>query len=504
MPLTKVTFAPGVVKDDTPLASEGTWVDADWIRFRRGQAQTMGGWELATVETVTGKARGAKAWADLTGEPILGIGTHSKLYAYYGGGLYDVTPSGFTAGLEDGTGGAGYGTGTYSTGTYSTSSAGDYLPLVWSIDNFGENMLAVPRGGTLYQWDASTPSTIAAAVSGAPAKIETMFVTPEAIIVACGATDSGSTYDPMLVRWSDQQSATTWTASDSNLAGEEALANGTKIVRGLVSRGQNLIWTDTALYGMQYLQDSGLVFDFQLLGTGCGLIGANAAAEKDGIAFWLSNSGQFYLYSGGGPQVIDCPVRRYVFDNLAPSQEEKIFCWVNSQFNEVWWVYPDTRDGDEVSRYVAFNFVERHWTIGTINRTAWVDAGVWPHPVGIGADGYLWFHERGITANGGNLSASLTSGFFDLGDGENLVAVRRIVPDFDDQQGAVSMAFKTRLWPNGAETDHGPYTATPTTEKLDMRVTGRQMAVSLSSDAIGSFWRAGALRYDIVPSGSRR
>ena len=504
MPLTKVSFKAGIVKDDAPLASEGGFIDADKVRFRQGMAQTVGGWERASGQQFSGICRGLHAWAGNDGAPRVGIGTHSALWVFYGGGLYSITPVGLAAGLADGTGGSGYGTGTYGTGTYGTPSATDYYPRTWSLANWGEYLLASPRGGTVYEWTGST-GTPAAAVANAPAKVGCMWVTAERIVMCGGSTEFGSAvYNPMMLRWSDQENNTAWTPSAANQAGDLVLSQGGRIVRGLASRKTNLVWTDTALYSVSYLGDPLLVYGMELLGVGCGLIGANAAVEVNGAAYWLSSSGEFFAYTGGAPAVIPCPVKRYVSDNLSWVQADKVYAGSNSANNEVWWFYPDRRDGNECSRYVAYNYVENHWTVGTWDRTAWADAGVWQHPIATSVDGYLYFHERLASADGGPITAFLESAPSDIGDGDALMAVLRVVPDFEDMQGGLSLTLRGRQFPAGAEREFGPFTVLPATEKIDLRATARQMALRIDSASAPSFWRLGAVRLDMTQTGSRR
>ncbi|MBP2311881.1 hypothetical protein [Azospirillum soli] len=502
MPLTSLTIAPGIVTDETPTAAEGRYTAADKVRFRDGRPEVVGGWEAAITSKVTGVCRGLHVWSDNSGAPHVGIGTHSKLHVYVGGGLYDITPPALAAGNVDGTGGQGYGTGTWNTGTYGTASSVEYFPRTWSLDNWGEYLVGNPRGGGVYQWTGNT-GTPAALVTNAPTQATCLFVTPQRHLVLCGTTEEGTgTFNPMLVRWSDQENNTVWTSSATNQAGEQPLAGGGRIVRGLVGRGENLIFTDDGLHSMRF--DPSFVFTFQALGSKCGLIGPNAVAMKDGAAFWMSNSGQFYVYQGGAPQVLPCPVRRHVFDNLSFVQADKVYAGVNSVANEVWWFYPDRRDGNEVSRYVAYNYAEGLWSIGTWMRTAWADAGALPSPIAIDLDGSVYFHERGQSANGGAIAASLESGFVDIGDGDTLMHVKRIVPDFKGLVGGVDVSLVSRPWPQGSETTSGPYTIASTTQKVDCRVTGRQIAFRLESNSAPSFWRLGDMRVEMQATGARR
>jgi hypothetical protein len=504
MALTKLEFRAGIVKDDSALATEGGWVDGDKVRFRAGRPQTVGGWERVTVTAIEGICRGLHAWAGLDGISRAAIGTHSHLYAYYGGGLYDVTPVGLAVGLVSSLGGTGYGTGAYGEGTFGAVSTSDFLPRTWSLSNWGEHLLANPRRGSLYEWTGGLASP-ATQVLNSPDEVGSHFVSAERIVVCCGATEYGGTdFDPMLLWWSDQEDNTNWTPSATNQAGFLSLTHGGRIVRGLASRGRNLIWTDTSLIGLNYLGDPTLVFGQEMLGQGCGLIGANAVCEKDGSAFWMSGSGEFYQFTGGRAEPIPCPVRRHVFDNLDWAQAEKVYCGYNGSNAEVWWFYPDSRDGDECSRYVAYCYQDQAWTVGTWDRTAWIDGGVLENPLAASSDGYLYWHERGQTADGGPITAYLESAPSDVDDGDQLLAVLRVVPDFEDMAGGLSLSFLCRPWPTATLTTHGPYDVLTTTEKIDLRLTARQIALRIDSASAPSFWRLGAVRADLRPTGSKR
>lgn len=504
MPLAKIEFRAGVVKDDSPLAAEGGFVDADKVRFRQGRAQTIGGWQKVTGGAVTGLCRGLHSWAGNDGVNRVGIGTHAALWAYTDGGLYDITPVGLAAGLSSGLGGSGYGVGTYGSGTYGSSVLTEYFARTWSLASWGEHLLASPRAGALYEWDLNT-GTPAVLIATAPLNIGSMFVTSERIVVACGAVEyAGVTYDPLLVRWCDQEDNTNWTPSATNLAGEFPLSSGGRIVRGLAGRKVNLIWTDTSLYAMSFLGDPLLVYGFDLLGQGCGLIGPNAVAEKDGSAFWMTRSGTFYTFTGGSPTPLNCPLQRYVVDNLDFVQADKVYAGTNSANNEVWWFYPDLRDGDECSRYVAYNYLENTWTCGAWDRTAWADAGVLQYPLATDTAGSLYYHEIGHTADGGPITAYLESAPADVGDGDTLMSVLRLVPDFEDLSGGLTLTLKGRLFPVATETAYGPYTVLGTTEKIDVRLTARQVALRIDSASAPSFWRLGALRADLRDTGSKR
>lgn len=499
--LTKIPFSPGIRRDDAPLAVEGAWVDADHIRFVDGRPQVIGGWETVTTARVGGRCRGLHGWADNAGGVRVALGTHTGLYALSGGDLTNITPAGLAAGAADGTGGAGYGTGAYGRGAFGAASAAAFYPRTWTLDNWGEHLVACPRGGPLYQWRLSG---VAVPITGAPATAAGIFVTSERILVAYGAAGADGVADPMLIRWSDQEDNTAWTPAPTNAAGDFRLAAGSRIVRALPARGQSLVWTDAALYAMRFLGDAEMIHSFTLLGAGCGLIGPNAAVEKDGAAYWLGNNGQFYVFTGGAPQPIPCPVRRHVCDHLALAQADKIVAGTVAAFNEVWWFYPDARDGTEVSRYAALNTTDGTWTIGSFDRTAWRDAGVLPHPIGVASDGSLYYHERLASANGGALSWHLESAPLDGEDGERLVHLAAIIPDFDGLEGGCTVEVVSRLSPRGPEQRQVIGTVGPDTVKLDCRVTARQIALRLSGAAAPAAGRLGALAFDLRGAGARR
>jgi hypothetical protein len=795
MPLTALNFKPGVTKDDTPLAAEGGWVDADKVRFSRGMPQSIGGWDAALSSTFTGVARGGHAWADNLGRRWLAWGTAGNLYAFAGGNLLDVTPvhasgvltspftvaagsnsisvrhvghamttgqsitfsnqsiavggltlngtytvtvsdrntytithggnaafsatgggsvdyvAAFRPGLISGLGEpGGYGAEAYGEGGYSgTIPSAATLPRTWSLDNWGENLVAVPRGGGLYEFQPSTAypelvsngdfataagwtlgsgwsiaggvatasttagnndlthaapmvagkmyrvtftvtagnanasalgnpafSTVAGSpvvvmiaaahgmligdvftvtgatatggitVSGtwvvvgvldadtvtyiaptnatgttsgggttatysspkltfrtnvgvvgygasasvsatgtytrlfrapvgattiaflknrhfggtidnvsvklassayrvteAPPQNDSMFVDPHHIVVMLGTSLQGGDYNPLTVRWCDRENLTNWSATQANFAGDYLLAVGGKAIAGLATRQQNALWTDTALYTMAFTGDPSTVFAFNFISAGCGLIGPLGADEQNGAVYWASRD-NFFVFQGAAPQPIPCPLRRDFFEHIADGQEDKISAGVNTGFGEIWWLYPDLRDGNECSRYVAYNYEENHWTCGTFDRSTIVSSGVYPYPIMLGTDGVVYYHEYGQSASGSVLSGFVEGAYVDLDDGQNLMHVRRIVPDFEDQVGPIDIELGLRLWPHAAETISGPYTATLTTEKIDLRATARQMKPKLSFASAPAFFRLGALRADVIKSGATR
>jgi hypothetical protein len=339
-------------------------------------------------------------------------------------------------------------------------------------------------------------------VDEAPAKNLAMFVDPHQIVVLLGTTPYGGIFNRLAARWCDRQDLTDWTPSTTNLAGDDILANGSRLVGGLATRQQNLIWSDTAVYSMQFTNDASNPFIFSMLGTGCGLIAPLARAECNGTVFWAAPD-NFYTFTGAVAQPLPCSLRRDFFDNIAANQGYKLHCGVVQSHSEVWFFSPDARDGDECSRYASYRWDGGVWSCGTFARSAWV-SNIVEHPIGFSTDGRLYYHEKGTSANGGVLTAFIESGYADLGDGDTLMMISRIVGDFDDLQGSVDFTLYARFWPTSDDIVHGPFTHINTTPYLNMRVLGRQVKIRLDSSATPSFWRFGAIKADIMQTGARR
>lgn len=340
-------------------------------------------------------------------------------------------------------------------------------------------------------------------IDQAPRLIDVCWVDPSARIVCIGGTyEADGDYNPTLVRNSAQENYRVWVPDGSNLADEFALGAGGRIVKGLATRQQTLIWTDNAVFSQQFNGES---YSYRMLGTGCGLAGTNAAAEINGQVFWLSNSGNFYTFQGAIPQVIiSCRVRRDCVSNIAANQSEKVYCWINTDFNEAWWHYPDQRDGNECSRVVVYNWLEDHFVTHMFDRTAGVSGGIFPSPILVSSSGEIFYHERGNSANGGALAAYLTTSYFDIEDGNNLLAVLALVPDFHAQQGNVFFEVMTKPFPNGTELSFGPYTSQPTKQRIPFRIMARQAKLKIYSSQAPSFWVLSALRAEIQKTGALR
>jgi hypothetical protein len=398
----------------------------------------------------------------------------------------------------------GWGTGPWGSSTWGTPRSTSSItlpPRIWSLDTYGEDLVTTYGESKLYLWDFSGGTgSRATAVTNAPAQNNLVLVSnPDRHIVVFGSHD-GSDYDALLVRWASQEQSTDWTASSTNTAGSQKLSGGSKIVGARRAQGQVLVWTDTDLHSMQYTGPP-YTFGFQQIASQCGAAGPNAMVVSNSVAYWVGQH-NFYMYDGS-VKALPSPVRRYIFDDLNLQQRSKIVAGLNQEFQEVWWFYPSGTT-TENNKYVIFNYAEGVWAIGSIDRTAWVDREVYNLPIALKSTGEIYNHELGDSDDGSAMSAFIESAEFDLGEGDELFLMSRIIPDITQDTGTIDVTFNAKLYPHDAPTVYGPYTISTTTEKVDTRVRARQMSIKFSSDsATGDRWRIGTPRIDIKPAGRR-
>lgn len=492
MPLIPLNIPAGQYRNGTEYQSQGRWRDGNLIRWHEGALRPIGGWRQRGTVDINGVARTMVAWEDNSNNRRVAFGTHNKLYAMTAGNtVADITPAGFTSGRVDATAFTGYSGSTFGNGLYGLPSedTGSILPATtWSLENWGEYLLGTTADdGKIYQWTLNS-ATPAAVLSNAPTGCSSMMVTEERFVFAFGAGG-----DPRKVAWSDRENNNLWTPETTNEAGDIQIQTNGVILKGLRTRGETLILTTqdghTATYsGPPY------VYGFSRVGTSCGLIAANAAASIDEGVVWMGQR-SFFVYSGGAVQDLSCDVADYVFSDMNNDQKSKVHAVVNSRFNEIWWFYPSA-SSTECDRYVAFDYAEKIWTTGSIDRTAGVDRGVFRQPFWIAADGTLYEQEIGF--NYGTQTPFAETGPIAIGVGEQVMAVRGMIPD-EKTLGDVNATFKTRFYPTDTERDYGPFSmANPTS----LRFTGRQIRMRVTGDA-ASDWRVGIMRLDAVAGGRR-
>jgi hypothetical protein len=417
----------------------------------------------------------------------------------------------------------GYGIGDYGEGDYGLAGSSSVIGHLrqWSMDHWGQYLLASPIGGKIYYWNP--PEAVPALVisSNAPTINAAMFVIPQAqIIVALGA-EIGGQQEPLLVRWCDAGDFTDWTASTTNQAGSYQLSSGTQIVGGTVVGLGALIWTDTDVWYMQYIGFP-LIFSFTQIAGSCGLIAMRAGGDTSGTVPWLSTRGFYIFQTGGGVNSVECPVWDFIFDNIDNAQLDQVHCAVNSLFNEMTWHFPVATaspiyNAAAPMAYVKYNFVESAWDYGQSSqyqRTAWVEKSPQSYPSGTDFNGLIQQHETSFDADGAGMQWSWETGYFSLMEGEEFVFVDLAIPDFvlnwsGSTPPVISVSLLATDYPIGlpgipALVD-GPYTITTSqpgaTLMVPCRLRARQIALSFSGNDLGSFFRLGAVRVRFQPDG---
>lgn len=493
MALIPINIPPGVFRNGTELQSAGRWYDVNLVRWTEGAMEPVGGWEKRNITVLTGKARSLLAWKTNSDVRLMAIGTSSKLYAVTQSNvLVDITPTGFTTGSDDASSGAGYGIGTYGTGYYGIPrpDTGSVTPATtWSLDTWGEYLVGCSTSdGKLYEWqlDYTTP-TKAAVITNAPTSCIGLLVSAERSLFALGASGDGR-----KVAWSDLENNTVWTAASTNLAGSIILQTSGRIMTGKRVRGQNLILTDIDAHTLTYVGQP-FVYQAEIAGRACGAASANCVAVLDNMAVWMGQKG-FHIYDGY-VKPLPCEVYDYVFNNINTNQISKVYAVNNAQYNEVWWFYPSANSNENDS-YVAWDYVENHWTIGTLARTAGTDRSVFRNPIMIGTDGFIYDHEVGLNYSGALPYAE--TGPFQIGNGDQILYVNEMIPD-ERNQGSVSATFKTRYYPTSEESTYGPYSLTQPTS---VRFNGRQIKMRVTTTT-PSDWRVGTQRLNAIPGGRR-
>jgi len=642
MPLTNVTIRPGINKADTPSGAEGQWIDGDFVRFRYGQPEKIGGYTAIGQETIAGPTRAQHTWTDLEGRRYAALGTSKALYIYYEDKFYDVTPlataitgatftstngsntvtvnktshaldigeyitftsvtlpgggaTGFTvADFEDytfeilttpdadsftiqmvtnesGTGmttagsasinpyeeigptiqtyGYGWGTGTWSRLTWGSGTTTSSLildPGSWSLDNFGEQLIATIKDGKTFVWNPGVSNPLeqrAVIMSGAPTATRLTITSDRDRHVVHFGTETTigdtTTQDPMFIRFSDQENYSVYEPTSVNTAGTFRLDTGNKIVAAVSGKDYNLILTDQAAYTMQFVGPP-FTFSIRQVGSNCGCIGQHATVYADGKVFWMGAGGGFFVFDGT-VKLLPSLVEDFVFTTTGSnvginySSNEIIYGSHNSLFNEIVWFYPaGTPAGSPAvqnNRAVVYNYVENTWSTMTLARSSYADASTYDVPYATEYDSTAiptisnisgatntfgsttyYAHEVGnneIALDGTEtaISAYIQSGDFDLpieGDGQYMLRLSRFLPDFKNLQGNAIVTIFLKNFPidSGASSQLGPFTINSSTEKIDTRARGRLANIKIQNTAVDETWRFGTFRADVNPDGRR-
>jgi len=421
--------------------------------------------------------------------------------------------------IGTGYGVGGYGVGGYGLGTSSTAAPGTPITASdWSLDNFGQNLIACPAGGAIYSYTINSGVASAQLVSSqAPLVNDGVFVAmPQRQVVAWGSSFTLQ-QDPLLIRWSDVSDSTVWIGTAQNQAGSYRIPTGSKIVTCVQAAQQGLIWTDLDLWAMQYI-GAPLVYGFNKIGANCGAISRKCVGQLNNTVYWMSQK-QFFMNAGQGPQPMPCPVWDVIYQNLKTGNDangipytQHIRCGVNSQFNEITWYYPSTNSANgENDSYVKYNTVLNQWDFGSLGRTAWIDQSVLGPPIGSGTDNYLYQHEIGNDAANGTqavaMNSTMQTGYFEIANADNIMFVDQIWPDMKwgtysgTNNATVNMTFYATNYPGDTPIVYGPYPMTQATEYISVRIRARLIAINVSSNDVGTFWRLGGIRYRAAPDG---
>ncbi len=424
-------------------------------------------------------------------------------------------------GLQDNGGITGWGGGTW--GSPGANDGGWSMPRAdttgakmrqWSLDNWGQDLLACLQDGNIYHWALDpTFGTRLVDLDNAPQQVSFMMVAqPSRNLVAFGCNNvDDNIFDPLNIRWASSESLTDWTPTEFNTAGEFRIPNGDYIVCAVQTKGEILIFTNTSVYTMVYVgNDNGLndIFRFTPIATNISIMGPHAVIDVNGVVYWMGKD-NFYMYNGL-VQVLPTTLDKYVFSQFGDGkvnqfQKEKCYCGMNGQFNELWWFYPIESE-TENGHYIKLNWIENVMDYGTMERTSWVDRGIFDRPYGMDPSGRLYVHEEGLDADGQPMDSFITTAYFDIDDGDDFLFVNKLVPDVKLPAGKsiqITVYLKRYPHPDAAITTKGPFLFSDGNNKLSVRGRGRQMAIKFEASSTGSSFELGKMRLSYQPDGGR-
>ena len=496
MSLIKLNIPPGVYRNATAYQASGRWYDTNLVRWIDGEMAPIGGWQKFSLTPVTGTCRGLFAWRDNASFRWLAAGTSEKLYVHDEGSLYDITPVGFSPGSGSSLPGLGYGALDYGEEDYGDVRSGTASLIIdaatWSFDSWGEHLVGCcTADGKIYEWSLNT-ATPAAVVANAPTVCKFTFVSEQRHLVALGANG-----DPRLIMWSDAENNTQWSSASTNQAGSWNLNTPGHLRCGVKARGETLLLTTADAHVMRFIGYP-LIFSFERVGQQCGISSTNAAVTIDGGIAWFGNDARIYLYNGVVNQV-PCDVQDWLESNFAKDRQSEVYGGTLSEQGEAWWFFPAA---DGAIKYVIWNYRTNLWSIGSLDRHAWLDRGVWRYPIAVSSDGYLYQQENGDTNSNvtrvGTMFAE--TGAMEIDPGERIVDILQILPD-EKTNGDVKVTLKCRYTPNGTETTYGPYVVR-SDGYTDVRASGRQAKIRVEPTR-DEDWRVGSFRVDVKLAGKR-
>lgn len=482
-----------VVGDYVYVVSQATPVDGI----------TLSGRYLVTVVTSSTKFK-------------IDSGTAASGTTASGGGALEIDyllPTGYAdAGNITGWGGGTWGTEGEAGGGYNRprSGTGGLRVTLWSLETWGEDLLACRRGGPIYHWDKTSGVTVRSEeLANVPSENTFILVSrPSRHLIAFGSeVFATSVFDPLIIRWAEQETLDGWAITANNTAGEFRLPSGNRIIGAVQTKSEILIFTETDLYSMRYIGGND-VFAIEPLGTNISAISQNSFVDINGIVYWQGRN-SFFMYDGS-VNILPSTMEKFIFDQdgegrLNANQREKIHAGVNKEFNEIWFFYP-RYDDIEINCYVKYNIKERVWDHGTMNRTAWVDKGVFDKPYGINPAGTLYVHESGKDDDAIPMEAYIRSAYFDMNDGSDIVFLDRLLPDVKlPMNRNIEITLYSKKFPHPAASVKvkGPYYFDDSDTQINPRVRGRQISVKYAVTATGADFEIGKVRFGIQADGGR-
>ena len=424
-------------------------------------------------------------------------------------------------------GGTGYGAAAYQatvcasdTRAWNQAASADATDIVfditqWSLDNWGNDVVANRSGSNIFYFDsdASTVPVRATSITTSPISVNSIVVSPnDRHLICLGANEYSATatvsgtFNPMLVRWSDQDDRTNWVPSVSSTSGEVVLTDGTKIVGGVRSRTAINIWTDNSLWLMQFAGPP-FTFKFTQAGTNCGMIAQHAAVDYNGITYWMGYD-NFYKYDGS-VRALDCTVRKYIFDRLNIKYKDKVFTGINSEFKEIIWLYASDESGiTDCDSYVIFSPENNYWTYGTGIFTTYADQQVFGNTITTGVssnESRLYNNEPPdyFTANNNTITSFIESADFDIDDGNKILFMNKLIPDFDLSTGKLKVKIITKKYPESSASTTKEFEVTQLTDKVNFRARGRQAKIRVSCSSQNASWQWGSVRLGFQGDGER-
>jgi hypothetical protein len=531
------------------LYSEGAITDITPIRSTESLTNPFTTSSGSATVTVTDAAHGASVGDFVTFDSFstldgLDMNQEFEITTVPSASTYTITHSSNATGTTSGGGGSGnakyqittgpatstygYGWGTLAWGdsTWDTSRSASSVVVAarnWSLDNFGEDLIATALNSGTFIWDTSGgASTRATALSNAPTASRFSLVSTDTRHLLIFGTEltigDSTTQDDLFLRFSDREDATDYTPVSTNEAGSLRISDGSRIVGAVKSAGQILVWTDTSLHGIQFV-GTPFTFGLRQLGANAGLIAQHAAIEVNGVAYWMSDDA-FYLYDGVVKKM-PCSVQDFVFDDMSYTNKADIAVGLNTAFNEIIWYYPSA-NATQIDRAVAYNYLERTWYTISLARTTWLGAYVYENPIATeyktnvagnastilgltnGAS-FLYEHETGNNqADGTAITAFLETGSVEIGDGDQLMSVSKLVPDFDNLTNTMTARLTLEQYPQSSANVQTTGSITSTTEKVSVRGRGRAVKIRYTTNTVDdTAWRLGSQKLEIRPDGRR-